>query len=103
MIGRLPWQQRSPNSGRWRSRQPTLASQVQGLGIQALGAGTNYRNVLALHSAYSRRRQARSGGDAREIDGVVRIRGRRKLTVGDWAEVKITAATAYDLEAKLDP
>jgi ribosomal protein S12 methylthiotransferase len=44
---------------------------------------------------------ARSGGDAPEIDGVVRIRGRRKLTVGDWAEVKITAATAYDLEAKL--
>ena len=44
---------------------------------------------------------ARSGGDAPEIDGVVRIRGGRKLAAGDWAEVKITAATAYDLEAKL--
>jgi ribosomal protein S12 methylthiotransferase len=44
---------------------------------------------------------ARSGGDAPEIDGVVRIRGRKGLAAGDWAEVRITAATAYDLEAKL--
>jgi ribosomal protein S12 methylthiotransferase len=44
---------------------------------------------------------ARSSGDAPEIDGVVRIRGRKKLAAGDWAEVRITAATAYDLEAKL--
>jgi len=45
---------------------------------------------------------ARSSADAPEIDGVVRILGRNKLTVGDWAEVRITAASAYDLEAKLD-
>src|ERR1700693_2887244 len=30
---------------------------------------------------------ARSAGDAPEIDGTVRIRGGKKLTVGDWAEV----------------
>jgi ribosomal protein S12 methylthiotransferase len=46
---------------------------------------------------------ARSAGDAPEIDGTVRIRGGKKLTVGDWAEVRITQAGAYDLEAQLLP
>ena len=45
---------------------------------------------------------ARSSSDAPEIDGVVHIRGANKLAVGDWAQVRITQATAYDLEAKLD-
>ncbi len=44
---------------------------------------------------------ARSSGDAPEIDGVVRIRGAKKLAVGDFATVRITKADAYDLEAKL--
>jgi ribosomal protein S12 methylthiotransferase len=46
---------------------------------------------------------ARSTADAPEIDGVVRIRGAKGLRVGDWAEVRITKAGAYDLEAKLAP
>jgi len=45
---------------------------------------------------------ARSSGDAPEIDGVVKIRGANGLAVGDWAQVRITRAGAYDLEAKLD-
>ena len=44
---------------------------------------------------------ARSAGDAPEIDGVVRIRGAKKLAVGAWADVKISKSDAYDLEAKL--
>jgi ribosomal protein S12 methylthiotransferase len=44
---------------------------------------------------------ARSSSDAPEIDGIVRIREPRNLTVGDWAQVRITGADAYDLEAKL--
>ncbi|MDP9014343.1 MAG: 30S ribosomal protein S12 methylthiotransferase RimO [Pseudomonadota bacterium] len=44
---------------------------------------------------------ARSSGDAPEIDGVVRIRGAKRLAVGEWAQVRITAAGAYDLEAQL--
>jgi ribosomal protein S12 methylthiotransferase len=44
---------------------------------------------------------ARSSSDAPEIDGVVRIRGAAKLAVGDWAQVRITKAGAYDLEGKL--
>ena len=45
---------------------------------------------------------ARSSSDAPEIDGVVHIRGANKLAVGQWAQVRITKAGAYDLEAKLD-
>jgi ribosomal protein S12 methylthiotransferase len=44
---------------------------------------------------------ARSSSDAPEIDGTVRILEARGVQVGSLAEVKITAAGAYDLEAKL--
>jgi ribosomal protein S12 methylthiotransferase len=43
---------------------------------------------------------ARSASDAPEIDGVVRIASAGKLKVGDFARVEITAAGAYDLEAR---
>jgi ribosomal protein S12 methylthiotransferase len=43
---------------------------------------------------------ARSAGDAPEIDGLVRVRGGGKLKVGEFAEVEITAAGTYDLEAR---
>jgi ribosomal protein S12 methylthiotransferase len=45
---------------------------------------------------------ARSAADAPEIDGVVRIaRPGRKLQAGDWADVQVTGADAYDLQAKI--
>jgi ribosomal protein S12 methylthiotransferase len=44
---------------------------------------------------------ARTGGDAPEIDGVVRIASPKHLKAGDWARVRVTKAGAYDLEAKL--
>jgi ribosomal protein S12 methylthiotransferase len=46
---------------------------------------------------------ARSSSDAPEIDGVVRIRGAKSLAVGQWAQVRITKTSAYDLEARLEP
>jgi ribosomal protein S12 methylthiotransferase len=46
---------------------------------------------------------ARSPSDAPEIDGTVRIRGAKKLAVGELATVRITKAGAYDLEAQLLP
>ena len=46
---------------------------------------------------------ARTEGDAPEVDGIVRIRNPRggvlKLKAGDWADVVITSADEYDLEA----
>ncbi len=44
---------------------------------------------------------ARSASDAPEIDGSVRILGANGLKVGDFADVRITGASAYDLEARL--
>jgi len=44
---------------------------------------------------------ARSTADAPEIDGVVRIANARGLRVGDWAQVHIVGADAYDLEGRL--
>jgi ribosomal protein S12 methylthiotransferase len=46
---------------------------------------------------------ARSSSDAPEIDGIVRIRQPKQLAAGDWADVRITQASDYDLEAELDP
>ncbi len=46
---------------------------------------------------------ARSESDAPEIDGVVRIAGRAaaRLPIGEFADVVVTAASEYDLEARL--
>jgi ribosomal protein S12 methylthiotransferase len=44
---------------------------------------------------------ARSAADAPEIDGAVRILRPGKLRTGDWADVEITGADAYDLDARL--
>jgi ribosomal protein S12 methylthiotransferase len=44
---------------------------------------------------------ARSEADAPEIDGVVRIKSAGALKVGDWADVKISSADAYDLKGRL--
>ena len=44
---------------------------------------------------------ARSAGDAPEIDGTVRIHGAKVLKAGQFADVRITGAGPYDLEARL--
>jgi ribosomal protein S12 methylthiotransferase len=44
---------------------------------------------------------ARSAADAPEIDGVVRIANGGKLKVGEFAQVVVTHADAYDLRARL--
>jgi len=44
---------------------------------------------------------ARSSADAPEIDGVVRIGSARGLRVGEFAEVEVTGADAYDLSARV--
>jgi ribosomal protein S12 methylthiotransferase len=44
---------------------------------------------------------ARSSSDAPEIDGTVRIQNAKGVAVGSLVQVRITAAGAYDLEAKL--
>jgi ribosomal protein S12 methylthiotransferase len=42
----------------------------------------------------------RTMGDAPEIDGIVRVRNPGKLSVGEFAQVELTGADVYDLEAR---
>jgi ribosomal protein S12 methylthiotransferase len=44
---------------------------------------------------------ARSAAEAPDIDGIVRVRGGRGLEAGAFAQVQITAADTYDLEARV--
>jgi ribosomal protein S12 methylthiotransferase len=44
---------------------------------------------------------ARSGADAPEIDGVVRIADAGSVRVGNFAEVEIVSSSAYDLAGRL--
>ncbi|HUA88712.1 MAG TPA: 30S ribosomal protein S12 methylthiotransferase RimO [Steroidobacteraceae bacterium] len=46
---------------------------------------------------------ARSAAEAPQIDGVVRIGGGKHLRAGEFAEVEIVAADAYDLAGRLVP
>jgi ribosomal protein S12 methylthiotransferase len=46
---------------------------------------------------------ARSEADAPEIDGQVRISNGAKLKVGEFAQVLVTKADAYDLTARIAP
>ena len=46
---------------------------------------------------------ARSEADAPQIDGVVRIEGGGRLRPGDWAQVQVSGADAYDLTGRLAP
>jgi ribosomal protein S12 methylthiotransferase len=43
---------------------------------------------------------ARSEGDAPEVDGVVRIADGDRLRIGEFATVRITGSTDYDLTAR---
>ena len=46
---------------------------------------------------------ARSGADAPEIDGVVRVKGAKGAKPGEFLRALVTAATDHDLEARLIP
>ena len=66
-----------------------------------LAARVGSRMRVLVDSAEKNRAIARSEADAPEIDGVVHIRNAKSLRPGDWADVEITAADAYDLHARL--
>jgi len=67
----------------------------------AARVGTNMKVLVDRIEA--RTAIARSAADAPEIDGTVRITGKgvKKLRPGEFAEVVTTAATEYDLKARL--
>jgi ribosomal protein S12 methylthiotransferase len=75
----------------------------QGISARRLAARVGRRMRVLVDKVEGGVAIARSEADAPEIDGVVRVKGRGagKLPVGEFADVEVTAASEYDLEAKL--
>jgi len=84
---------------RWH-RFMQLQQRISGARLQAK-VGRRIR--VLVDRVEGRTAIARSEADAPEIDGVVRITGRgvTRLPPGEFAEVEVTAASDYDLEARL--
>jgi ribosomal protein S12 methylthiotransferase len=74
-----------------------LAAQIS---AKRLASRVGKRMRVLVDSVDGSQLIARTEGDAPDIDGVVRIFEARQLKPGDWADVEITAADAYDLTAR---
>ena len=73
------------------------------LSREKLARKVGQRMRVLVDSIEKRIAVARSSADAPEIDGVVRITRPGALKAGDWAQVEITSAGDYDLEARIAP
>jgi ribosomal protein S12 methylthiotransferase len=71
------------------------------ISAERLGTRVGKRMRVLVDTVENGTAIARSEGDAPEIDGVVHIADAGKLKSGDWAQVDIISADAYDLQAKL--
>jgi ribosomal protein S12 methylthiotransferase len=75
-----------------------LASEIS---AQRLALRVGRRMRVLVDSVAGAKAIARGEGDAPDIDGVIHIRNARSLSPGDWADVEVTSADAYDLNARL--
>jgi ribosomal protein S12 methylthiotransferase len=90
----IPSEIQEERYGRFMSRAAEISA-------KRLEARVGRRMRVLVDSVEEDRAVARSEADAPEIDGVVRIEAAGKLRAGDWADVEITSADSYDLNAKL--
>ena len=84
-------------------RLTRFMERAQSISARRLKARVGREEQVLVESVEGSTAIARSRGDAPEIDGVVRIARGGKLRVGEFAQVKITGADAYDLKASLLP
>ncbi|MGH8139447.1 MAG: 30S ribosomal protein S12 methylthiotransferase RimO [Steroidobacteraceae bacterium] len=84
-------------------RYARFMERAAAISAERLAARVGRRMRVLVDSVEENLAVTRSEADAPEIDGVVRIAGASKLRVGDWADVEITSADAYDLNARLVP
>jgi ribosomal protein S12 methylthiotransferase len=70
------------------------------ISAQRLNARVGKHMRVLVDSVDGNAAVARSEGDAPEIDGVVRVANARGIKSGEFVDVEIIAADAYDLEAK---
>ncbi|HEV7441839.1 MAG TPA: radical SAM protein, partial [Steroidobacteraceae bacterium] len=84
-------------------RYARFMERAAAISAQRLSARVGRKMRVLVDAVEKNTAIARSEADAPEIDGVVRIAKAGKLRVGDWAEVEITGADAYDLKARILP
>ena len=80
-------------------RHARFMERAGAISARRLAARVGQRMRVLVDSIDGTTAVARSEGDAPDIDGVVRIDDGGHLTAGDFADVKIVAADAYDLAA----
>jgi ribosomal protein S12 methylthiotransferase len=84
-------------------RYARFMERASAISARRLATRVGKRMRVLVDSAEGTRAVARTEGDAPDIDGVVHVKGARELEAGSWADVQITAAGPYDLEARLVP
>jgi ribosomal protein S12 methylthiotransferase len=82
-------------------RYARFMERARDISLRRLAARVGKRIEVLVDSVADDMATARSQADAPEIDGVVRIEHAAGLRPGDWAEVEVVAADAYDLTARL--
>jgi len=82
-------------------RYARFMERAAAISTQRLSARVGRKMRVLVDAVEKNTAIARSEADAPEIDGVVRIAKAGKLRAGDWAEVEITGADAYDLQARI--
>jgi ribosomal protein S12 methylthiotransferase len=95
LPGQLPDEVREERRARFMQVQEQISAQRLARKVGSL------QRVL-IDEAGPGRAVGRTAADAPEIDGVVHVRvGRRRVAVGDFVDVKITAAAEHDLQGTL--
>jgi len=84
-------------------RYARFMERAAAISAQRLSARVGRKMRVLVDTVEKNTAIARSEADAPEIDGVVRIAKAGKLRAGDWADVEITGADAYDLKARILP
>ncbi|MBW9260778.1 MAG: 30S ribosomal protein S12 methylthiotransferase RimO [Candidatus Thiodiazotropha sp. (ex. Lucinisca nassula)] len=93
LPGALPLEVREERQARFMQVQAEISR-------QRLQAKVGREMVVLIDEVNQKQVIARSSADAPEIDGRVFIPGGWELEPGDFIKVKITAATAHDLQAE---
>ncbi|MEW8351197.1 MAG: 30S ribosomal protein S12 methylthiotransferase RimO [Candidatus Thiodiazotropha taylori] len=93
LPGALPLEDREERQARFMQVQAEISR-------QRLQAKVGKEMVVLIDEVNQKQVIARSSADAPEIDGRVFIPGGWELEPGDFIKVKITAATAHDLQAE---
>jgi len=72
-----------------------------GISARRLAARIGQRARVLVDEVNAGSASARSAAEAPQIDGMVKIEATTGLRAGDWAEVEIVGADAYDLTGRL--